>query len=362
MADAVKEILGFLAESNDRLDVKIVTLKQILGLTATKEGLEILKSSLQDLLRHLVIFLAGKSETLAKDSSLALVNLTADPKLANQCLREGPEDLIRILWDQVEDEQSAIADPCCMILCNLSNSRNNCDLVMERFKQIRVSLDRVLGIFCILDHNQKKAKLHYLAPLVSNLSQLPEARLQLLDRRNPTIARLLTFTEYQESNIRRGGIIGTLKNCCFDPNHHEWLLDESGANILPKLLLPLAGPSPDDLDDEEMNKLPVDLQYLDEDKKTEPDPDIRKMLLEALLQLCSTRRGREIIRNRNAYYILRDLHKTEEDKAVKLACENVVDVLIKKEEEIGFDSYHGVEIPPDVEPELKQMDEDYLAD
>ena len=38
-----------------------------------------------------------------------------------------------------------------------------------------------------------------------------------------------------------------------------------------------------------MDGLPVDLQFLDEDKKIEEDPDIRKMLLEALLQLCATK-------------------------------------------------------------------------
>lgn len=36
--------------------------------------------------------------------------------------------------------------------------------------------------------------------------------------------------------------------------------------------------------------LPVDLQYLPEDKKREEDPDIRKMLLETLL-LVRTREG-----------------------------------------------------------------------
>ena len=87
---------------------------------------------------------------------------------------------------------------------------------------------------------------------------------------------------------------------------------------LPRLVLPLAGPSPEELTDEEMEGLPMDLQvspapyshstfscalsslvlthththppqYLDEDKKVEEDLDIRTMLLEALTQLCATR-------------------------------------------------------------------------
>ncbi len=56
-------------------------------------------------------------------------------------------------------------------------------------------------------------------------------------------------------------------------------------DILPRLLLPLAGPTPDSMEDEDIDKLPIDLQYLDEDKKVEEDADIRKLLLESLLQV-----------------------------------------------------------------------------
>ncbi|OXB82683.1 UNVERIFIED_CONTAM: hypothetical protein H355_000381 [Colinus virginianus] len=62
--------------------------------------------------------------------------------------------------------------------------------------------------------------------------------------------------------------------------HHEWLLSDA-VDILPSLLLPLAGP--EELPEDEMERLPVDLQYLPPDKKREPEPDIRRMLLEALL-------------------------------------------------------------------------------
>ena len=54
-------------------------------------------------------------------------------------------------------------------------------------------------------------------------------------------------------------------------------------NILPALLLPLAGP--EEFDDEDTDKLPVELQYLGSDKQREADPEIRKMLIEALNQV-----------------------------------------------------------------------------
>lgn len=86
------------------------------------------------------------------------------------------------------------------------------------------------------------------------------------------LQRLLPFVEYKESTVRRGGIVGTLRNCCFDEEHHEWLLS-SNVDILTYLLLPLAGP--EEFSDEDNNKLPIDLQYLPETKEREADPDIR---------------------------------------------------------------------------------------
>lgn len=94
----------------------------------------------------------------------------------------------------------------------------------------------------------------------------------------------------------------------------------------------------------------------------EEDPDIRKMLLEAITQLCATKKCREIVRGKNTYFILRELHKVEKDRQVRLACENIVDILIKKEEEINVENYKDVDVPEDVVPELEQMDKDFLEE
>lgn len=61
-------------------------------------------------------------------------------------------------------------------------------------------------------------------------------------------------------------------------------------DIVSRLLLPLAGP--DTFNEEESSTLPVDLQYLSDDKEREPDPEIRKLLLEALMQVKQETQGR----------------------------------------------------------------------
>ncbi len=69
-----------------------------------------------------------------------------------------------------------------------------------------------------------------------------------------------------------------------------------------------------------------------------------------------------MIRSKNAYVILRELHKNEKDKFVRLACENVVDILIKTEDEINLDDFRSVDVPADVVPKLEEMDNEYLKD
>ena len=63
---------------------------------------------------------------------------------------------------------------------------------------------------------------------------------------------------------------------------HGWLLGED-VDILPSLLLPLAGG--EELCESENDKLPMELQYLEDDKERESDPEIRMMLIECLMMV-----------------------------------------------------------------------------
>lgn len=74
--------------------------------------------------------------------------------------------------------------------------------------------------------------------------------------------------------------------CDFSSDYHEWLLSED-VDILSRLLLPLAGG--EEFDEDDMEKLPVDLQYLPPDKKREEDPGLRTMLVEAITQVITTK-------------------------------------------------------------------------
>lgn len=119
------------------------------------------------------------------------------------------------------------------------------------------------------------------------------------------------------------------------------------------MIHPIAGP--EELKQEEIDELPIDLQYLPLDKTREPSAEIRKLILEALLQLCSTKAIREVIRDSNVYYLLREYHLWEQDEEALAMLENVIDILIKKEEEINVDNLKKLDIPSDLVEKFEKL-------
>ncbi|XP_076761357.1 protein HGH1 homolog [Xylocopa sonorina] len=348
-----------------RLDLKAIAFEHLLSITGTTEGRELLLK-LPNVLTRLITLTQDSSTAIAKDAALVLINLTADEAGASALLllsetqlknEKYNYNLIHVCIRFIMDKESVLADPCCMILSNMTRPSHLVDRIVTVIESSGYAWDSIVAAFTAKQYNNVGAKLHYLGPVFSNLSQSSRVRRYLMQRDRSVIQRLLPFTEYEDSLVRRGGIVGTLKNCCFDIENHEWLLSPE-VDILSCLLLPLAGP--EEFSDEDNDKLPISLQYLPETKQRESDVDIRIMLLEALNQLCATKKGREILREKNTYLILREYHKWEQNKNALLACENVVDILIRTEEEIGLDNLKDVEVPSDCTEKFHKMDQDFI--
>ncbi|KAL6112411.1 hgh1 [Pungitius sinensis] len=341
------ELLSFLSPET-RPDVKGQTTEYILGMSGNRDGCRFLRSK-ADLLRAVFALTSDPSIAIVKDCYHILINLSADETLHQVLVAD--VKVLPVLLKKLLDPEYVFSDQICTILSNLTRHTKTCKTVFKVLQE-EAGLSQLVDIFCTEGYN-KKANFHYLSPLLSNLTQLPEARDYIMDKDRCVIQRLLPFTQYQASVVRRGGVVGTLRNCCFDHARHEWLLSDA-VDILPFLLLPLAGP--EELTEEENEGLPVDLQYLPEDKKRENDPDIRKMLLETLLLLTATGGGRNTLKDKSVYPIMREFHRWEKDVHVTAACEKLVQVLIGDEPEQGMENLMEVDIPKDVEVKLKEAD------
>ncbi|KAK2462246.1 hypothetical protein APHAL10511_005742 [Amanita phalloides] len=213
----------------------------------------------------------------------------------------------------------------------------------------------------------RKGKLHFLAGVFANLSASTLGRDFFYTPRPANLiqpdashleyplAKIVPFTEHEDT-IRRGGVTSTIKNCAFHARGHKALLSPEsihiavppsnilapGIDVLPYLLLPLAGPEEFDLEDQE--KLPEPLQFLPPTKKREPDAVVRLMHVETLLLLCHTRWGRDYLRDHGVYEIVRAAHENETNEKVQEHIERLVQLIqgdepaVDPTEEEGFDS------------------------
>lgn len=354
--DTVDELVQFLAPEG-RKDIKSAACMTVAQLTGTSEGLQLL-SSRSDALVAVMKLIHDPEIFTAKDAMRILVNVSAEEAGASVLLAVKEPEVVAEMVKCIEDRDYPHADFACGVLANLSKSRAMCQKVLDKVNAGPLKLEGLTKILCQMDYNKKGAKLHLLAPVITNFSQLEDGRRQIMDKDGFVLHRLLPFMSYEGAKGRRHSAVATVHNCCFDKASHAWLLGED-VEVAGRMLLPLAGP--DTFTEEENDSLPLDLQYLPDDKTREPDPEIRKLLLEALMQLCVTRQGRERLREQNAYLILREHHKWEEDRHCLLLNEDVVNLLIRTEEEIGVDDLSSVDVPRDLAEKFTSQDEKYLT-
>ena len=227
--ESLKELAEFI-RINTRLDVKQLAIHHVLSLTGNFDSRKLILSN-EELIRNVVIlaFLPKEQKSVSKDAFFTLINLSAHEVDAKQLIDRCPS-LPKRLIEYVIDENSLFADTACAVLSNLSRGINNSKLIFKVFdnseiheskndeqntnKTLDFTLDKLLQVFCTENFN-KNNKLDYLAPFICNLTQLENVRHKILND-DLLIMRLLPYTTYNKSTIRRGGITGVIKNFCFE--------------------------------------------------------------------------------------------------------------------------------------------------
>nr|XP_045599274.1 protein HGH1 homolog isoform X1 [Procambarus clarkii]XP_045599284.1 protein HGH1 homolog isoform X1 [Procambarus clarkii] len=355
--DSVNELIQFLAP-DEKEELKSTACETAAQLTGTPEGLNLLIAR-ADFLTALLRLVRIAEMNTNKNGMRGLVNISAEEAGARALLSLQEIHVTAEMVELVVDKEFPHADYACAVLANLTKHAHLCQKVYDIIAAGPTKLEGLVDILCQLDYNKKGASLHLLASVISNFSQLSIGRRQMMDKIGFVLQRLMSFMDYKESIGRRMAVIAAIHNCCFEKEYHPWLMGED-VDLVPRLLLPLAGP--DTFTEEENESLPIDLQYLPDDKEREPDQKIRRLLLESLMQLCITREGREIMRKQNVYLILREHHKWEEKRHCIMLNEDIVNLLIRTEGEIGVDDLSSVEIPPDMASKFADHDKEFLTE
>ncbi|GFT11192.1 protein HGH1 homolog [Nephila pilipes] len=312
-----EDLLNIIQNTKLKLDVRIQGFQYLLGISASHEGiLQII--SFKKYVPFLVKYIL---ETNCAEETF---NLAYRCVINISTVREGvltllnSKDLVIFFLLRICDIHGEHIKEICYILSNMSRFD---DILLQNdcFSDAGL-LDKVLKAF-MTNQSEIQEKYQFLALYFANLSGYSDRRKLMFENE-----RFLDFIFHSynssETNVRRIGAALTLRNLCSEQSSHIMLLEKG---LLPVLLLPLMGS--EEYEEEDMEKLPVECQYLEDNKEREKLPVIRRALVQALSLLCYSKRSWEYLKEHSVYCVVRELHKWEADFDTKDAIETLVGFL-----------------------------------
>lgn len=211
-----KELLPFLT-LDARDDVKSIAVRYFLEMTGSKDGRDFISEG-DKFLTAIMSLTSDKRADIARDAYLALINLTSEETTSWKLMHtDGGVTFLLDLLQNILKPDFALADEASSVVANVTRVPACAKSLAEQIlaEKTTVTIEKIVNMFCQVNVN-KNATLHYLGLILSNLTQVPGIRKIIMDKDRCIVQKLLPFTEYPDSAKRRGGVIGTLKNCCFE--------------------------------------------------------------------------------------------------------------------------------------------------
>uniref|UniRef100_F1KYV4 Protein HGH1 homolog n=1 Tax=Ascaris suum TaxID=6253 RepID=F1KYV4_ASCSU len=291
---AIFELVQFL-EPRTRIDVRRSAIAYIIGVSAADEGPQLFKKEDFALGRALCLLFESTPEDRSPLLS-ALTNIASvDDVCANYIIEKS--DVVTICVRSCRDREN-IATFAAKLLSNLS--LHFASKVFETAVKVWESF--VSDIVALLNASDSGDFVDYMGYVLVNCTAMPRVRRLICERH---LASILPMVTQNSSPNRRLIAVDIVRNLCFDDGNHTLLLDAND-EFLSCLLKPLADAS-DDLTDDEIDALPIQLQYHDGQRCG--DTLIIHKLVDALYQLCATKHGRSVLRAKGVYALLRELDK-----------------------------------------------------
>ncbi|EOO03778.1 putative dna-binding protein hgh1 protein [Phaeoacremonium minimum UCRPA7] len=337
MPTELEELVGFIAHPNPQ--IRQIAVEHLVPYSIAQPS--IFKTEQQLPIRNLKLLIRDEPK-IAEHVITMLVNLSGDSEVLANLVKD--EKFLDAVFAHIIYPEEPNANLYAMLLANLAKS-DALKSVMDRKQTAPETLgsdnrviNQLLDLFVKGSDGSfnKNADFDYLAYVFADLAKHPEVRQYFVQKQEydgvVPITKLKVFTEHK-SDVRRKGVASTIKNVAFDVPSHPLFLSEDDINILPYILLPITGNEEYDVDDT-MSMLP-DLQLLPPDKQRDKDHNIIQTHVETLTLLTSTREGRELMREIKVYPIVRETHLRVDDEGVREACERLVQVLMRDEEDDG---------------------------
>ncbi|KAJ1967515.1 Protein hgh1 [Dispira parvispora] len=342
MDGQLDELIGFLKDPKP--EVRMIAAQYLVGFTTPKSDQYTLTKTKFDRLIPGLMNLCKDPAPIAHQALRGLINASGDDDALHYF---DHSEFLTYVGTQLVLPTCAQSDLFCMLLANVSKHEpiaralvNISSIPPTALRSAEKSdPEPLLAQFCdafvrgMDKQYNPDADYNFLASIFANVTAFPFGRDFFMGDStdklcDAPITKLMVFTDHPNL-VRRSGVLSTIKNCAFETSKHHLLLDEDGMNILPYLLLPLCGS--EEFSEEDMDGMPDDIQLLPPDKQREPSEHLRKILVEILVLLTGTREGREYLRLRKVYPVVRTLHLWEKDEDVQEAIERLVQMLMGDE-------------------------------
>lgn len=207
----LQELSDFILLSS-RPDIKATALNYVLGLSGTADGCNIIMTEeciVQNILD--IVEMDQQSDT-SRDALSILLNLTANDEMVLTLYKLNiTQRVLQLLTVHITPHNKYV----CMILSNLTRHKQGAVIFTDAIISTNNSVNLTL-LIDLIDKNTDQS-MDYIATILSNITQTLQARLLFLNKSDINIlSRLLPHIQLQQSLIRRGGIIGLIRNLCFE--------------------------------------------------------------------------------------------------------------------------------------------------
>ena len=282
----------------------------------------------------------GDLTPIAHNAMRALINLSAETGTEDSDKPSGrvgeswsramvQVGLVPRLLEVLLDPDAVISELAAMLLANCTRTEAAVhDLfdVWNTDSALEIAIVKLVRAFRLKHFHNPNAPLNFLASVFSNITQTVDGRRLFLKKDGLLLAQLLPFLD-DESVIRRGGILGTVRNLVYETDKHPLLLDPTGPiNLLPKLLKPLMDNRV--LEEDDVVGMPLEIRQLPYTHQRESDPELRRMIVDTLFYLSLEADSRQILLDSKVYVVVRNAHVDEEDEDASQAMFKLIDVLL----------------------------------
>ena len=331
--EELEDLLEFL--EHERSDVRAEACKVLLSLTGTESGISSILLCSKDVV-HALVRILGDVDAVALNAGKALVNISS-----NESARERIA-VKQSFWSAVLEtsltevrKQSEQFKVCMKLLNNMTISAEGAEkLLLGRLGEEHKGHDvkQLLIAFHQLKTKQPSA-IDALLPVLTNVTQTDLGRQMVLEDfqgKLGFVKRILWCTSSEDEEVRLAAM-SILRNCCFSAEKHIELMEET--QLIDRILLPLVGPEGIEDDDATVPMPPLLEQRLQsEDVVREPQPQVRRAIVDILLMLSVSRVGRTVLRKKKCYPVIKAYHPEEDNEETSEAVFKLVDLLLGEED------------------------------